>query len=100
VAASGAGVGLAFLVLMTMILVGDTSEYLYGAPMNIRALLVLPIVFAALTIAAIVTTATAVRASAGTVGIVARAHQTTVLVGMLGLVWFCFQWNLLGWRFG
>ncbi len=83
-----------------MILLGDTSEYLYAAPMSIRVLLVLPLVFAALTIAAVVTTATAIRPAAGTVGILARVHQTAVLAGMLGLVWFCFQWNLFGWQFG
>jgi hypothetical protein len=93
-----AATGLVFIVLMAAILVGDTSEYLYGAPLNIRLLLVLPLVSAALTAASVVITATAWRD--GAVGLAARIHQVLVLSGLLALVWFCWVWNLFGWRFG
>jgi hypothetical protein len=33
-------------------------------------------------------------------GVVARGHQVTLLLGMLGLAWFCQHWNLIGWQFG
>ena len=56
----------------------------------------LPLLFTALTAAAFGVTLTAWRRG----GVLARVHQGALLAGMVGLVWFCAQWNLLGWRFG
>jgi hypothetical protein len=59
---------------------------------------VLPLVFAVLTIAALITTAAAWRQ--GPVGVLVRSHQLLLLVALLAMAWFCLQWNLVGWRFG
>jgi CubicO group peptidase (beta-lactamase class C family) len=93
---SGA-IGLAFVVFLTLDLVGGTSV-LYGVPTSVRVLLLLPPLFIALTIAATAATARAWRQ--GNVGVLTRVHQVILLAGMLGLTWFCLHWNLLGWRFG
>jgi CubicO group peptidase (beta-lactamase class C family) len=93
----GGAIGLAFVALLARALIGGTS-IIYGAPTSIRALLLLPPLFLALTIAATVTTAAAWRR--GHISILARTHQVTLLAAMLALVWFCNHWNLFGWRFG
>jgi hypothetical protein len=28
-----------------------------------------------------------------------RIHYTAVTVALLGFIWFCSTWNLIGWRF-
>jgi CubicO group peptidase (beta-lactamase class C family) len=94
----GAAIGLIFLVLLGAVLAGDTSEFTYGAPAGFQVLLVLPLVFAVLTIAALITTAAAWRQ--GPVGVLVRSHQLLLLVALLAMAWFCLQWNLVGWRFG
>jgi hypothetical protein len=90
--------GLCFVVLFVMTLLGDTSEFLYGVPLPFRGLMLLPLAFIALVAATVVTTARAV--SAEPVGRLALVHQIALGVGMLSLVWFLQQWNLIGWRFG
>jgi hypothetical protein len=89
--------GLAFIVLLTLALVGDTST-LYGAPASVRVLLLLPPIFLALTVAAVAVTVTAWRRPR--IGVPARTHQVILLTGTLGLAWFCVHWNLIGWQFG
>ncbi|WP_431930217.1 serine hydrolase domain-containing protein [Nonomuraea jabiensis] len=93
----GGAVGLVFVVLFTLTLIGDTS-ILYGVPASLQVLLLLPPLFLALTVAAIATTVIGWRHRH--LGVLARAHQVTLLAGMLALVWFCLHWNLLGWHFG
>ncbi|MFG6199865.1 serine hydrolase domain-containing protein [Nonomuraea sp. JJY05] len=90
-------VGLAFVVMFTLVLTGDTS-ILYGVPTPVRLVLLLPPLFLALTVAAITTTVIGWRNRH--IGVLARVHQVTLLAGMLALVWFCLHWNLLGWQFG
>ncbi|MFI6510446.1 serine hydrolase domain-containing protein [Streptosporangium sp. NPDC050855] len=90
-------VGLAFVVMFALMLTGDTS-ILYGVPVSLRMLLLLPPLFLALTVAATATTVIGWRHRP--IGVLARGHQVTVLAGMSALVWFCLHWNLLGWRFG
>jgi CubicO group peptidase (beta-lactamase class C family) len=96
-AAAGCAVGLVFVVVLALMLLGGTSV-LYGVPPGVRALLILPLVFVTLTAATAVATVAAWRRGAG--GVAARVHLSVVLAGMVGLVWFLAQWNLLGWRFG
>lgn len=86
-----------FVTLLALTLTGDTS-ILYGAPTSLRALLLLPPLFLALTIAA--TAVTVTTWNQPRIGLAARGHQVTLLVGMLGLTWFCQHWNLIGWQFG
>jgi CubicO group peptidase (beta-lactamase class C family) len=97
-ATGAAAVGLIFLGLLVATLVGDTSEFLYAAPLSFRALLVLPLVTVALAAAAAVTTVVAWRP--GPAGVLARGHQVILLVALTALIGFLLQWNLLGWRFG
>ncbi|KAA9376391.1 serine hydrolase [Microbispora cellulosiformans] len=88
-----AAAGLVFVVLFALVLTGDTS-ILYGVPADVQALLVLPLLVLALTVAAIVTTVRAWRRA----GVLARGHQVVMLAGLLALLWFCRHWNLLGWH--
>ncbi|MBO3745273.1 beta-lactamase family protein [Streptosporangiaceae bacterium NEAU-GS5] len=96
-AALGGVSGIAFVVLLTLALLGSTS-ILYGAPMSIRLLLLIPPVFLALTAASAAFTVAAWRQKGA--GVLARTHQVVVLVTMFGLAWFCLHWNLIGWQFG
>jgi hypothetical protein len=93
-----AATGLAFIVLFALTLFGDTSAFLYSVPASFRALLLLPLVTVVLAIAATVSTAAAWRKDS--IGVLARAHQLTILAGLLSLVWFCWHWNLFGWNIG
>ena len=95
---AASAVGACFLVLLGMMLVGDTGDFLYGPPMRIQALLLMPIAFIGLMTVAIRATVKAWRD--GKVGLAARSHQALVIAGMLALSWFLVQWNLVGWRFG
>ena len=95
-AASAAGAF--FVVMFAITLLGDTSEFLYGAPLRFRALMLVPVLFIGLVAATIVMTVRAQRAEPA--GLLTRVHQVTAVVGMLALVWFLQQWNMIGWRFG
>jgi CubicO group peptidase (beta-lactamase class C family) len=89
-------VGVLFVAGIVLVLAGDTGSYLYGVPVSLRVLLVLPLVAVALAGAAAVLTVLAWRSGAG---VLARLHQLLVLAGSAGLVWFLAEWNLLGWQF-
>lgn len=89
-------VGLGFVVAFAFVLLGDTSEFLYGVPATFRALMLAPLVYVALVVATVAATLGAWRGG----GVAARVHQTVVVVGLLVLVGFLAQWNLIGWRFG
>ena len=97
-AALAAGAGLLFLVLLVLILFGDTSAFLVAVPTSFRLLMVLPLLSAGLAAASCVVSVTAWRA--GTIAMAARVHQGVVLAGLFALVWFGWRWNLLGWQFG
>jgi hypothetical protein len=90
--------GLCFIVALTLILMGDTGEFLYGVPLPFRALMLVPVAFVVLALATVVTTVRALRSAR--VGLPVRLHQATLIIGMLALTWFLQQWNLIGWRFG
>ncbi|MFG1925909.1 serine hydrolase [Cryptosporangium sp. NPDC048952] len=94
-AAGAAVLGLGFLVGLAAALFGSTSEFLYSAPTSFRVLLVVPIVVTGM---AAVALGTAVAGWRGA-GIMARVHQVVLLAGLASLVWFCWQWNVLGWHF-
>ncbi|MFG2004593.1 serine hydrolase domain-containing protein [Spirillospora sp. NPDC048911] len=91
-AASALALGLAFLVLLFVQVLGDTSEFLYGVPFSFRALLVLPVVVVVMTACASFYTVKAWRGSGA--GLTARVHQIGLLTGLLALTWFAWQWNL------
>jgi CubicO group peptidase (beta-lactamase class C family) len=91
------GLGLVFLALLLAQLLGDTGDFLYGVPVGFTILLGLPIVVLLLAAAGLVLTAASWRAAAA--GLTARIHQVTLLVGLSTLVWFLWQWNLVGWQF-
>jgi CubicO group peptidase (beta-lactamase class C family) len=93
----GGAFGLVFVVLLARALLGDTSV-IYGVPASVRILLLLPPLFLVLAVAATAGTVAAWRRHR--IGVLVRVHQVTLLAGLLGLIWFCFHWNLFGWRFG
>jgi CubicO group peptidase (beta-lactamase class C family) len=95
--AGGAVVGLVFLVLLLAELLGDVSDFLYGAPARFSVLFVLPLLALALGAASLGATVVSWRLAGA--GVLARTHQVVVLVGLVALSWFLWQWNLIGWRF-
>ncbi len=94
-AAGAAFVGLGFLVGLAAVLFGDTSEFLYAVPTSFRVLLGAPILMTGLAAGA---AGTAVAGWRGA-GAAARVHQVVLLGSLASLVWFCWQWNVLGWHF-
>ncbi|HEV7649842.1 MAG TPA: serine hydrolase domain-containing protein [Actinophytocola sp.] len=95
-AAGAAGLGVAFLVGLTAVVLGESGEFLYAVPANFRLLLAVPIVILAAATGAIACT---IRGWRGNAGLLARIHQVTLLAGIAALVWFLWQWNLIGWQF-
>jgi hypothetical protein len=79
-----------------MMLLGDTSDYLYAAPLSFRLLLGVPIVVIVMAVGAAASTAWAWRTSGA--GRFARGHQVALLLGLVALGWFLWQWNLIGWQ--
>jgi len=96
-AAGAAGLGLVFVILLATVLLGDTSEFLYGVPVSFRVLLILPVAVLALTAAAATCTILSWRGSGAR--LTARAHQVVMFVGLGALTWFLWYWNLIGWQF-
>ncbi|MFC4062450.1 serine hydrolase domain-containing protein [Planomonospora corallina] len=100
-AGGAALLGLGFLVLLAVRVLGDTGDFLYGLPADMRVLLGVPLVVLAMAAAAAVCTVKGWRGSgAGSgSGLAARVHQVTLFAGLTALAWFLWQWNLIGWRF-
>ncbi|GAA0275446.1 serine hydrolase domain-containing protein [Cryptosporangium japonicum] len=94
-AAGAAFLGLAFLVGLAAALFGDTSAFLYAVPTSFRLLLVAPVLVTGLTAGALGTAVAGWRGA----GAPARVHQVVLLASLASLVWFCWQWNVLGWHF-
>ncbi|GGK99093.1 hypothetical protein Ppa06_47050 [Planomonospora parontospora subsp. parontospora] len=94
-AAGAAGAGLAFLALLAVQLFGDTGDFLYGPTTGMQVLLAVPLMVLAMTAAAGVCTVKGWRGA----GVAARVHQVVLFAGLAALVWFLWQWNLIGWRF-
>lgn len=94
-AAGAALLGLVFLGLMLVTVLGDTGDYIYGAPVGFRLLLTLPPLVLAGAAAAVAGTVVGWRGAGASV--VARVHQVWLLTGTAALVWFVWQWNLIGW---
>jgi Beta-lactamase len=97
-ASGAAGLAVVFLVFLLVVLLSDTSAYLYGVPLNFRLLLVLPIVVLLGGTAALAGTVIAWRRPGA--GVIARSHQIAVLISLAAFAWFTWQWNLLGWHLG
>jgi hypothetical protein len=95
-AAGAAGLGVVFLLGLTAVVLGESGEFLYGVPTNFRLLLAVPIVILAAAAGAIACT---IRGWRGGAGVLARIHQVTLLAGTAALVWFLWQWNLIGWQY-
>jgi hypothetical protein len=60
-------------------------------------LFVLPLLALAMGAASIGATVVSWRSSGRGCG--RPVHQVVVLVGLVALTWFVWQWNLIGWRF-
>jgi CubicO group peptidase (beta-lactamase class C family) len=94
-AAGAALLGLVFLGSIVVTLLGDTGDYIYGAPLGFRLLLTLPLLVLAVAVAAVASTVVSWRGSGASV--VSRIHQVWLLTGTAALIWFVWQWNLIGW---
>jgi hypothetical protein len=98
IAALGVLSALVFLVSLIVILLGDTSEYVYGVPLNFRLLLVLPLLAAGSTLLSLGAMVQAWRRRYW--GIWGRVHYTVVVVGLVVTLWFLNTWNMLGFHLG
>jgi hypothetical protein len=92
----------ALLALFTaglFIYMGGVKWYtlLFGVPLFIKALLVLPMLAALLTVGVLVLTVLAWKD--GYWGIAGRVHYTLVTVAALAFLWSLNFMNLLGWKF-
>jgi CubicO group peptidase (beta-lactamase class C family) len=96
-AAGAALLGVGFLIGLAAIVIGGSHEFIFGAPMSLHLLLAIPIVVLVAATAALACTVTGWRGSGA--GVVARVHQVTLLVGVAALIWFLWQWNLVGWQY-
>jgi CubicO group peptidase (beta-lactamase class C family) len=94
---AAAGLGLAYLVAVFAVLLGDTGDFLYAVPATFRVVLLMPFAVLLLGAAALVPTIRGWRGSGA--GVVARAHHVAVLAAVAGVLWFSWQWNLIGWQF-
>lgn len=95
-AGGAAGLGVVFLAGLTAVVIGESGEFLYGVPANFRLLLAVPIVILVAAAGAIACT---IRGWRGGAGVLARIHQVALLAGIGALVWFLWQWNMIGWQF-
>ncbi|MFI5496767.1 serine hydrolase domain-containing protein [Actinoplanes sp. NPDC051859] len=93
VAVGAALLDVVFLVVLGVILAGNTDEFLFHVPLHFRLLLLVPVLATAVAVAAVGLTAQSWRGSGA--GVVARTHQVTLLAGHAALVWFVWQWNLI-----
>ena len=96
-AAGAALLGVVFLLGLFGIVLGQSGEFLYGVPVAFSLLLAVPIVVLAAGVGAVVCTVRGWRGSGA--GVVARVHQVVLLIGLVALGWFLWQWNLLGWQY-
>ena len=83
--------------LWVIVLSGGISTILYSVPPLLPYLLVLPLVGAVLTIAALGFTVMAWKNRYW--GVAGRVHYTLVTVAALAFIWWLNYWNLLGFRF-
>jgi CubicO group peptidase (beta-lactamase class C family) len=93
--AGAALLGLGFLGLFVLTLLGDLGDFIYGAPLSFRLLLTLPLLVLAMAVAAVASTGAGWRGSGAS--LVSRIHQVWLVTGTAALVWFVWQWNLIGW---
>ena len=84
------------LFVMGTVLWGNPHP-VFGVSLIYRLVLALPVLAAALTVAAGVYTVLAWKD--GFWGLAGRVHYTLVTIAAVAFVWFLNYWNLLGWRF-
>ncbi|MBB2922142.1 serine hydrolase [Cellulomonas cellasea] len=90
--------GTAVLVVLGVVVAGDTSDFLHGVPTGFRVLLGGGVAVLAAALAGAALTVTAWRGSGA--GLAARVHQVALLGGLGALAWFLARWNLIGWQLG
>jgi len=83
--------------IWVIVLSGGESTIMYGDPPLLPFVLVLPLVAAILTIAALDFTVLAWKNRFW--GVAGRVHYTLVTVAALAFIWWLNYWNLLGFRF-
>ena len=96
-AAGAAVLGLAYLAAVFFVLLTNTRDFIYSVPVSFQILLGLPFVVLLLAGAAAIPTIRGWRGSGA--GLTARIHHVVVYAGLAALIWFTWQWNLIGWQF-
>jgi len=88
----GAAIGLADMLR------GDREILYILIPQELYVSLALPLLAIPLLIACVISTVTAWKRRAWTLG--TRLHYTAATLALLGVLWIFNYWNLLGYRFG
>lgn len=86
------------LVALALVIGTYQTELMGRIPLALKAALILPLGFVALSVWLLITAARIVRRSAWPLG--TRVHFLLVALAAAVFSWFFAQWNLLGWRFG
>jgi uncharacterized membrane protein YhhN len=76
----------------------DSSGFVYGVPLDINFLMVIPIVVAGVAAAVMVWTVLAWKDKYWSLW--GRVHFTVVMLALAEFLWFANTWNLLGFHFG
>jgi CubicO group peptidase (beta-lactamase class C family) len=98
VASLGCGLILVFITVLGMILMGNTSGFVFGVPTGIYFLMVLPILVAGVSAAVMICVVLAWKN--GYWSLWERVHFTLVALALSEFLWFANTWNLLGFHFG
>jgi hypothetical protein len=98
VASLGCGLGLVFITILGINLVGERSGFVFGVPLGVYFLMVIPIVVAGDTVVVVFCTMLVWKNRYWSVW--GRIHYTMVALALMGFIWFANTWNLLGFHFG
>lgn len=88
--------GLGSLVLLTAQFL-NAGGLLYGTTFSLRLLLLLPLLTLVTAAAAALWSVKGWRHSGA--GLIAHIHQAVLLAGLVALMRFLAEWNLIGWQF-
>jgi hypothetical protein len=94
-AAAVGALHLGFLLLLGWML-RDPLQLVYGVPMALPAVLILPVLAAALTMLLLIVAVMSWKGSYW--GSLARLHYTLIALASAVFVWQLHFWNLIGWN--
>jgi hypothetical protein len=86
------------IIAIGVVILAYQQVLLERIPFALKAALLIPVVFGALTLALVANTVRAWRRRFWAAG--RRVHYTIVTLAAIVVSWFFYQWNILGWHFG